>query len=143
MKSVCQMAASRWRCYKFSCVHAKMNCRRTSSPANFRKRSLNTCRLLVGPEQSNAPFTLRNTVWIHDAHLDHTSLQTPSIAGLDGHLYVFKGEISANGHRLITGDSLIILGAETVEISALESADLIFFQVDRAAPASRSGTLSG
>lgn len=45
-------------------------------PPNFQSRefpqaeSLNAWRLLVGPEQSNALFTLRNTVWIRDAHLD-------------------------------------------------------------------------
>ena len=118
-------------------------------PPNFQHRespqteSLNAWRLLAGPELSKAPFTLRNAVWIHDGHLDRASLRTPSVAGLDGHLYVFRGEISASDHRLTAGDSLIILGAETVEVSAPESADLIFFQVDRAAPASRSGTLSG
>ena len=118
-------------------------------PPNFQHRefpqteSRNGWRLLAGPEQSNAPFSLRNAVWIHDAHLDRASLQTPSVAGLDGHLYVFRGEISASGHRLTAGDSIILLGAETIEVSARESADLILFQVNRAAAASRSGTLSG
>ncbi len=118
-------------------------------PPNFQHRefpqteSLNAWRLLAGPEKSNAPFTLRNAVWLYDAHLERTSLRTPHSAGLDEQLYIFRGEVSVNDHRLATGDSLIILEEEPVEISATESADLILFQVNRASPASRSGTLSG
>jgi redox-sensitive bicupin YhaK (pirin superfamily) len=118
-------------------------------PPNFQHRgfpqteSLNAWRLLAGPEQSNAPFTLRNAVWIHDAHLERASLQTPSAAGLDGHLYVFRGEVSAGGQALNAGDSLLILGEEEVDVQTASSADLVLFQINRAAPASRSGTLSG
>jgi redox-sensitive bicupin YhaK (pirin superfamily) len=85
----------------------------------------NTWRLLAGPEQPMRRSRCATPCGFHDAHLERASLQTPFIAGLDGHLCVFQGEISSSGHRLIAGDSLIILGGETVEISAPESADLI------------------
>jgi len=105
--------------------------------------SRNAWRLLAGPENAGAPFTLRNAVWIHDAHLERGSLQMPSAAELDGHLYVFRGEVSAGVHALNAGDSLLILGEEEVEVRAASSADLVLFQVNRTATASRSGTLSG
>ena len=85
--------------------------REAELPPNFQHRefpqteSRNAWRLLTGPEQSNAPFTLRNAVWIHDAHLERASLRTPFVAGLDGHLYVFRGEVSVNDHHLAKGDS--------------------------------------
>jgi len=118
-------------------------------PPNFQDREFapaenrNAWRLLVGPEKADAPLALRNAIWIYDVHLEEASSQTPGNRGMDKHLYVFRGEISANGHQLVSGDSLLILGQEAVEISAPESADLILFEVNRAAPASRSGTLSG
>ena len=105
--------------------------------------SRNIWRLLAAPESTGAPFTLRNAVWVYDAHLERGSMRIPSAAGLDGHLYVFRGEVSTGGHLLQSGDSLLMLGAEEVEIQAASSAELVLFQVNRSATASRSGTLSG
>ena len=105
--------------------------------------SLNAWRLLAGPEQSKAPFALRNAVWIYDARLERASLQTPHENGLDKHLYVFRGKVSANDQHLSAGDSLIIVGENAVEVSASELADVVLFQVDRTVAVSRSGTLSG
>ncbi len=115
---------------------------RTSSTANFEKWTIETHGDFL-PEKSNAPLTLRNAVWICDAHLERNSLRIARNAGLDGHLYVFRGEISANDYHFATGDSLIILGEDAVEVSSPVSADSILFPVNRNAPASRSGTLSG
>jgi len=105
--------------------------------------SRNTWRFLAGPENAGAPFTLRNAVWVYDTHLERGSLQMPSAAGLDCHLYVFQGEVSVGSHVLKSGDSLLMLGEEEVQVQTASFADLVLFQVNRTAPASRSGTLSG
>lgn len=67
--------------------------------------SRNTWRLLAGPEKAGAPFTLRNAVWVYDAHVEGGLLQMPAAVGLDSHLYVFRGEVSAGGRVLQSGDS--------------------------------------
>ncbi len=81
-------------------------------PPNFQHREFpetenrTAWRLLVGPEQSNAPFTLRNAVWIYDAHLDRASSRilanckalSSSVALIDAEANEWERYLEARGH---------------------------------------------
>ena len=104
--------------------------------------SVNAWRLVAGPEDSGAPLTVRNAVWIHDAHLEGGLLAVPERDGLQGLLYVFSGEVAAGADRLRAGDSLLLLDEPGGEVRSDSPADLVLFHIDPSAPASRAGTLS-
>ncbi len=106
-------------------------------------RSPDGWRLLVGPEQSDAPLTVRNRVWIHDAFLGSGSIQLPRADGLVTWLYVFDGSVLLDGRLLQKGDGAALRDEPSVTIECQSPADLVCFLVDMSAPASRSGTLSG
>lgn len=105
--------------------------------------SQNAWRLLAGPDDSNAPLKVRNAVWIYDTHLAGAAIQIPEPNGMEGLLYVFGGEATADEERLGEGDSLLIRDEPAAEVRTDSSADLVFFLIDPNAPATRSGTLSG
>jgi redox-sensitive bicupin YhaK (pirin superfamily) len=103
-------------------------------------------RLLVVPEGEPGPAFVRNRIWLHDTFLPRAGAQirTPLQAATDGWLYVFSGAISVNGGlRLETGDSLRVIQHAPVNLEAETASDLVMISVDRSAPASRAGTLSG
>jgi quercetin 2,3-dioxygenase len=106
--------------------------------------SLNRWRLLSGPEGSGAPTTVRQTLKLHDVRLEAgRSLALPEQAGFDAWLYVFAGDVTINGVRLATNDAVAITGQNGLTLTAEATSDLVLFLVDRSAPASRAGTLSG
>ncbi len=106
-------------------------------------KSHNAWRLLAGPEESNAPLTLRNAVWIYDAHLAGAALTVPERESFDSFLYVFSGAAAVGEERLQAGDSMLCVDEPGAEVRADSSAELVTFLIDRDAPASRSGSLSG
>jgi quercetin 2,3-dioxygenase len=67
----------------------------------------------------------------------------PSRPGFDGWLYVFVGEVALGDHRMTTHDAVGVIGGSDLTVTALADSDLVFFLVDRLAPASCVGTISG
>jgi len=101
-------------------------------------------RLIVGPEGSNAPTTVRQAIYIFDRHL--AAGETGIIdrhSSFDIWLYVFSGRLRAD--RLVVEErcALQVAGTPPPIISAETACDVVLFLVDRTSPASREGTLSG
>ena len=106
-------------------------------------KSRNDWRLLLGPEDSDAPLKARNATWIYDAHLSGTTLALVESNDIARLLYVFKGEVIVGENRIEAGDSMLFVNENNVRVISESSAEVVLFLVDQGAAASRSGTLSG
>jgi len=108
-------------------------------------QSIDHWRLLAGPVGSAAPSFVRQAIYLYDAHLSAgRSIDLPSVPGFDRWLYVFRGAVSVGDKQAETHTALTIGADETaVEVTASRETDLVLFLVDRQAPFSRAGTLSG
>jgi redox-sensitive bicupin YhaK (pirin superfamily) len=85
---------------------------------------------------------VRRRVYVYDARLAPGGrLPLPARPGFDPWLYVFSGRVALGGLELSAGWAAVPDGP--AEVVARATSDLVVFRVDRAAPASRSGTLSG
>ena len=62
---------------------------------------------------------------------------------MDAWLYVFGGEVVLGETRLATNDAVAITDGYSPTLQASTTSDLVLFLVDRSAPASHAGTLSG
>jgi quercetin 2,3-dioxygenase len=106
--------------------------------------SLNQWRLLSGPEGSGAPTTVRQMLMLHDVRLEAgRSIALPEQAGFDAWLLVFAGDVKLEDTPLVTNDAVAISGEHGLALHATATSDLVLFLVDRSAPTSRAGTLSG
>jgi quercetin 2,3-dioxygenase len=111
--------------------------------------SLNRWRLLAGPEGSGASGIVRQQALLHDVRLEAgRSLTLPVMLGFDAWLYVFNGEISLRSegdgdYAMKTHDAVALIDHGAATITATATSDVVLFLVDRNAPASRAGTLSG
>lgn len=102
--------------------------------------SLDIWRMIGGPEDSDAPLKIRSEAWFFDTHLHKSTIATPELEK-DGHvgfLYVFEGSVSSDGEVFSKGDS-VVLENEQILLTANESADLVFFILDKKSPYSRNG----
>lgn len=115
--------------------------------------------VMVGPEGSDAPMTVRQNVYIMDAHLESgDQLEIPEYPGLAPFLYVMHGEIEIGGVRAERYEAIAGVGAgegrdegsggsEGSEgflppLKALKDTTLVLFFVDLDAPMSTKGTIS-
>ena len=107
--------------------------------------SIDHWRLLAGPRGSAAPSFVRQAVYLYDTHLSAgASIDLPAMPGFDRWLYVFRGAVSVGNEQAETHTALAISADTTaIEVTAIREADLVLFLVDRQAPFSRAGTLSG
>lgn len=107
--------------------------------------SIDHWRLLAGPRGSAAPGFVRQAVYLYDTHLSAgASIDLPAMPGFDRWLYVFRGAVSVGNEQAETHTALAISADTTaIEVTAIREADLVLFLVDRQAPFSRAGTLSG
>lgn len=100
--------------------------------------------LVAGPEGGNAPLTVRNAVRVYDLHLhEGKEIEVPAIGGLSPWLYVMDGVIEVDVERLGKGDAVSDLDQPLPTVRAMTDATLVLFLVDRTAPASTAGTISG
>ena len=74
--------------------------------------SENAWRLLLGPEDSDAPLKARNRTWIYDTRISGKSLALPELNGLARLLYVFSGEAFLDDERFLEGDSILLVDEE-------------------------------
>jgi redox-sensitive bicupin YhaK (pirin superfamily) len=102
-------------------------------------------RLLTGPVGSSALSFVRQAIYLYDIHLSAgASIDLPTAPGFDQWLYVFRGAISAGDQQAETHTALTFGADEAArDVTALTETDLVLFLVDRRAPFSRAGTLSG
>ncbi len=107
--------------------------------------SIDHWRLLAGPAGSAAPSFVRQAIYLYDTHLSAGgSIDLPTIPGFDRWLYVFRGAVSVGDKQAETHTALTISADQTTfEVTASQEADLVLFLVDRQAPFSRAGTMSG
>ncbi|KFC65285.1 putative Pirin-like protein [Bosea sp. LC85] len=102
-------------------------------------------RLLSGPVGSGAPSYVRQAIYLYDTQLSAgKSASLPSMPGFDRWLYVFNGAVSVGDQRADTHTALTIGPEEfALPVNASVDTDLVLFLVDRGAPFSRAGTISG
>jgi quercetin 2,3-dioxygenase len=102
-------------------------------------------RMLAGFDGSGAPTTVRQRLVLLDQALAAgQSTSMPARDGFDSWLYVFNGEVNIEGKSYKRGDAVAATDQDLIpEVLAVSDADLVLFQVDRKAPFSRAGTLSG
>lgn len=97
--------------------------------------------LIAGPDGSDAPLAVRQSVRVYDAHpVAGTTLDLPAVAGLSPWLYVMDGSVTIDGSELGKGE------AATGDLSNMRvetDATLVLFLVDLTADGSRAGTISG
>ena len=101
-------------------------------------------RILVAPEGRPAPATVRQDVFVLDAHADAgTALDVPQRDGFDQWLYVFAGRVVLDdGAVLEEGAAIATSGESTASVRAEAASDLVLFQIAHDATVSMAGSLS-
>jgi quercetin 2,3-dioxygenase len=106
--------------------------------------SINEWRKIAGSTKEY-PLQIRSNTWIQDLRLEKgQSISLPSLLAMQSTLmfYVFNGEVSVDGERLIKGESLLI-EAEQPSFEALETSDVVLFITDKSASHFDGGMYSG
>jgi len=99
-------------------------------------------RHLFGPVGTDAPLSVRNQVDFYDCHLDAgASVDLPTADGRDTYFYVFEGTVSAAETTIDETESGLLVGDETVTVTAEEQSILVAFSIDPDAPITRQGTV--
>ncbi|WP_026906841.1 pirin family protein [Paucisalibacillus globulus] len=100
--------------------------------------------LMVGPEDSDAPLHVRQSVYIYDANPKQgEQLVIPNSQELQPFLYVMNGEIQVGEWSINKYEAVTDLESPLPPIYAKEESTLVLFFVDRNAPMSLMGTISG
>ena len=99
--------------------------------------------IMVGPEGSDAPMTVRQKAYIMDAHVEAGHrLDVPEYPGLAAFMYVMHGEIEIGGVRAERFESIADVEEPLPPLKALKDATVVLFFVDLNAPMSTQGTIS-
>jgi len=104
---------------------------------------LNEWRYLFGPENSDAPFFVRNDAKFHDIRLSQgsqTALPAPP-NGWDSYFYVFTGSVLAGGTPFTEAETGLIRRPDPTVLTALEDSVVVCFSINPDAPAVRLGTV--
>ncbi|GAB7019616.1 pirin family protein [Halostagnicola bangensis] len=102
----------------------------------------NEWRHLFGPDGSDAPFFVRNDVNFYDARLEEgASVALPEIEGWDTYFYVFEGALEVDGVRFEEAESGLLVGDESLTVTAQEQTVLVAFLVNPDASITRRGTI--
>ncbi|MBP1968521.1 redox-sensitive bicupin YhaK (pirin superfamily) [Virgibacillus natechei] len=100
--------------------------------------------VMVGPEGSEAPLYVRQNVYILDAHPKAgEELEVPTYDGHKPILYVMNGEITLQGLTIGKQEAVTDLVNPLPPLVANEDTTIVLFFVDRNAPMSMEGTISG
>lgn len=100
--------------------------------------------LVAGPQASDAPLKIRQQVTVYDANLragDEIAL--PTVQGLSPWVYVMDGIVTIGTETLAKGDAVTDLHQPLPTLRAKGPTTLVGFLVDRTAPATQAGTISG
>jgi redox-sensitive bicupin YhaK (pirin superfamily) len=104
----------------------------------------NEWRYLFGPENGDAPLSVRNDVTCYDCRLDaDATVELPAWAGWDTYLYVFEGSVTIGDGTTSVGytESALVTGEGPVSVTATEASTLVAFCIDPDAPVTRQGTI--
>ncbi|RDW18910.1 pirin family protein [Oceanobacillus chungangensis] len=100
--------------------------------------------VMVGPENSEAPLHVRQSVYILDAHAKAgETLKIPVYEGLTPFLYVMSGEITIGDLKIGRQEAVTDLENPFPPVTAITDTTLVLFQVDMNAEMSMEGTISG
>lgn len=113
--------------------------------------SPNEWRHLFGPEDTDAPFHVRNRVRCRDVRLDAgVTIDLPTTPDWDSYFYVFEGSVEAGGTQFAETESGLFVGADS-SLSSADDSDLsltaetdavvVAFGIDPDAPVTRQGTI--
>jgi quercetin 2,3-dioxygenase len=99
---------------------------------------------VAGPEASDAPLKIRQQVIVCDARLrEGGELSVPRAQGMTSRLYIMDRAIRAGDERLGKGDAVTNLDGACPVVDTESPATLATLLVDRSAPGSTAGTISG
>jgi len=102
----------------------------------------NGWRHLFGPEDGDAPLSVRNAVEFFDCRLDAGRTVTlPSRPDWDTYLYVFEGAIDLDGETVGYTESALVTGDGDIPVRATEDSLVVAFCLDPDAPITRQGTI--
>lgn len=102
----------------------------------------NEWRHLFGPEESDAPYYVRNDVNFYDVHLHKgASVELPEIMGCDTYFYVFEGTIKANETTFDRTEQGLLVNAEKLTVTAEEETLLVAFLINPDAQLTYRGTI--
>src|SRR5690606_6280180 len=97
-----------------------------------------------GPEGSDAPLYVRQSVFILDAHPKAGEiLEVPMYDGLKPFLYVMNGEIIVQDLVIGKQEAVTDVINPLPPLTANEDSTIVLFFVDMNAPMSMEGTISG
>ena len=99
-------------------------------------------RHLFGPEDGDAPLSVRNSVDCYDCRLEaDASVALPSRPGWDTYLYVFEGAVEVGEEHVGYTESALVTGGSDVPVTATEASTVVAFCIDPDAPVTRQGTI--
>ncbi|MDV6378572.1 pirin family protein [Sporosarcina sp. GW1-11] len=100
--------------------------------------------VMVGPEGSGAPLYVRQNVYILDSHPKAgEELEIPTYTGLTPFLYVMNGEITVQDLTIGKREAITDVVNPLPPLIANEDTIIVLFFIDRNAPMSLNGTISG
>ncbi|UVI33137.1 pirin family protein [Paenibacillus spongiae] len=110
-------------------------------PLDFRNSEW---KLIGGPEESNAPLTIYQQIYIYDAHPQSgDTIEVPSLQGLTPWVYIMEGAVQVGEHSLIKGDAITDSNSQLPPFQVTETATLVAFLIDQNAPFTMAGLFSG
>ena len=103
-------------------------------------------RLLFGPEDSEAPFTVRNDIYFSDLRLSAGGeVFAPARPGYDLYLFCFEGDVSVGAERLTRSETALAREREgnisLIPIQAHSNSIVVAFLINPNAPVTRAGTI--
>ena len=101
----------------------------------------NQWRHLIGPEGSDAPFFVRNTIDFYDIRIAAgVRVEFPAATGRDLYFYVFTGAI-ARRTAVAEADQGLFVSSQRLVLEAVEPTVMVAFLIDPHAPVTRVGTV--
>ena len=87
-------------------------------------------RLIASPDGREGSVTIHQDALVYAALLDGAEIATQSLApGRRLYVHVARGEVTANGQKLLAGDALKATGASVVRLEAGRNSEVIVFDL--------------
>jgi len=87
-------------------------------------------RLIASPDGREGSVTIHQDALVYTALLDGAETATQSLApGRRLYVHVARGEVTANGQKLLAGDALKATGASVVRLEAGRNSEVIVFDL--------------